>query len=324
MSKFIYSFGIILSGLSLGYMIQILVRRGWIKLPMDIDALRILLQRVALLLINPVAVVGAIWVLSLKNAALAALPFVGLFALLSGGVIALGVARVLKMSPQKTGSMYVCGAFTNIGAIGALICFVFLGEKGFALVLIYKLFEELSYYAIGFPVAKYYGSSTRREGISDHLKNLARDPYIMIAVSSIIIGASLNVNDVERPEFYKTIIAVFVPLLSILLLMSIGLALRFRRIRDYLRECISLSIIKFIIIPLMASSLAYLIGFAEIDDGLPLKVVMILSCMPVAFIALIPPSIYDLDLDLANSCWFFTTALLVIVMPLLLALINWV
>ena len=322
MSKFIYSFSIILCGLSLGYLVQILVRRGRIKLPIDIDALRIWLQRVALLVINPVAVVGAIWVVSLNDAALAALPFVGLFALLTGGAIALGVARIFKMSPQKTGSMYVCGAFTNIGAIGALICFVFLGEKGFALVLIYKLFEELSYYAIGFPIAKYYSSSARREGITDHLKNLARDPYIMIAVFSIIIGALLNVNEVKRPEFYKTIITVFVPLLSIMLLMSIGLALRWRRIRDYLRECVSLSIIKFIIIPLMATALAYVMGFAKIDDGLPLKVVMILSCMPVAFIALIPPSIYDLDLDLANSCWFFTTALLVIVLPVLLVLIT--
>jgi predicted permease len=155
-------------------------------------------------------------------------------------------------------------------------------------------------------------------------KNLTRDPYIFMALSSIVIGGLLNFNGVVRPEFYKTIIAVFVPLLTILLLTSIGLALRFRRIRDYLRECVSLSIIKFIIIPILATSLAYVIGFGEIDDGLPLKVVMILSCMPVAFIALIPPSIYDLDLDLANSCWFFTTALLVIVLPILIVVINWI
>jgi predicted permease len=324
MSKFIYSFSIIISGLSLGYIIQILVRRERISLPIDIDALRTLLQRIALLVINPIAVVGAIWVISLKNATLIALPFVGLFALLAGGGIALGVARMLKFGPQKTGSMYVCGAFTNIGSIGALVCFVFLGEKGFALVLIYKLFEELSYYAIGFPVAKYYSDSTSEERIRDHLKNLTRDPFILMALSCIIIGGLLNFSGVDRPEFYATIIAVFVPLMTIMLLTSIGLALRFRRVREYLRECVSLSIIKFIFVPIMATSLAYMMGYAKIDDGLPLKVVMILSCMPVAFTALIPPSIYDLDLDLANSCWFFTTALLVIVLPILLVLIKWV
>jgi predicted permease len=145
-----------------------------------------------------------------------------------------------------------------------------------------------------------------------------------MALSSIIIGGLLNFSDVDRPEFYATIIAVLVPLMAALLLTSIGLALRFRRVRDDLRECAALSIIKFIFIPILATSLAYMMGYAKIDDGLPLKVVMILSCMPVAFTALIPPSIYDLVLDLANSCWFFTTALLVMVLPILLVLIKWV
>jgi hypothetical protein len=44
--------------------------------------------------------------------------------------------------------------------------------------------------------------------------------------------------------------------------------------------------------------------------------------MPVAFNALIPPSIYDLDLNLANSCWFFTTALLIFVLPGLLFILG--
>jgi hypothetical protein len=51
---------------------------------------------------------------------------------------------------------------------------------------------------------------------------------------------------------------------------------------------------------------------------------MILSSMPVAFNALIPPSIYDLDLDLANACWFFTTSALIVVLPVLLVLISMV
>ena len=76
--------------------------------------------------------------------------------------------------------------------------------------------------------------------------------------------------------------------------------------------------------PIQFKLLAYLLGFGNIENGLPLKVVIILSSMPVAFSALIPPSIYDLDLDLANSCWFFTTALLIIILPLLLIILNMV
>lgn len=322
MAKFVYSFGIIIFGLALGYIFQILVSRKLIKLQIPIDDLRKLLQKVALLFLNPVAIVGAIWVVSIKNVGLIALPFVGLFALLTGGALALGVARMLRLAPKKTGALYGCGSFTNIGSIGALICFVFIGETGFALVPIYKIFEELSYYAIGFPIAKYYSSSTHTEKVSDHLKNLARDPFILVALSSIVLGGILNLSGVSRPELYRTVISVFVPLATIMLLSSIGLAMKFRRVRDYLPECVSVSVIKFALVPVLATSLAYLLGFGKIEGGLPLQVVIILSSMPVAFNALIPPSIYDLDLDLANSCWFFTTAMLIFVLPALVFIIN--
>jgi len=324
MSKFIYSFGIILTGLALGYVIQMLVGRGMIRLPIPIDRLRKLLQRIALLFVNPVAIVGAIWIVNIESVRLAASPFNGLFAILAGGVLALGAARLLHLEPKKTGAMYGCGSFTNIGSIGALVCFVFLGEKGFALVPIYKLFEELSYYSIGFPIAKYYGSSENTEKMSERVKGLARDPFILVALSSIVLGGLLNFTEIRRPEFLRSVVSVFVPLGTVMLLTSIGLALKFRRVRNYLKECISVSLIKFILVPGLAVSLAYLIGFGSIDDGLPLKVVIILSSMPVAFTALIPPSIYDLDLDLANSCWFFTTALLMAVLPLQLLVLGMV
>ena len=169
MAKFIYSFSIIFFGLLSGYGVQILVQRGRLNLPMPIDELRKLLQKLALLFINPIAIVGAIWVTSIQDVRLAALPFNGLFALMSGGVLALLAARLLGLEPRKTGAMFGCGSFTNIGSIGALICFVFLGETGFALVPIYKLFEELSYYAVGFPIAKYYSIGGKEERITQRL-----------------------------------------------------------------------------------------------------------------------------------------------------------
>ena len=323
MSKFIYSFGIIFFGLALGYVIQILHSRGRLPLPLSIDDLRILLQKVALLGLNPVAIVGAIWIVRIKDVGLVALPFIGFFALLTGGLLALGAARLLKLESRKTGAIFGCGSFTNIGSIGMLVCFVFLGEAGFALVPIYKIFEEVFYYSVGFPIAKYYSGAVQNDGgVATRLKGLIRDPFILVAVSSLILGALMNLSELPRPVIYGTVNAVVVPLATILLLTSIGMALRFSRVGDYLAECISVSMIKFVLVPVSASTLAWFIGFGSIDDALPLKVVVILSSMPVAFSALIPPSIYDLDLDLANSCWFVTTALLVVVLPLLLFILR--
>lgn len=320
--KFIYSFSIIIFGLALGYIVQVLVNRQTIKLPVAMDRLRKLLQYIALLFLNPIAIVGAIWMVNIQNIRIAALPFLGLFALILGGMLALGAAKLLKLEPYKTGAMYGCGSFTNIGSVGALICFIFLGEPGFALVPIYKLFEEVSYYGIGFPIAKYYSGADASVDTWSRLKGLTRDPFIIVAISSIIIGGILNYSGMSRPSFFGTVNAVFVPLATIMLLASIGMALKVRKIRNYVRESVAVSIIKFAIVPVTVSMLALFIGFNDFDGGLPLKVVIILSSMPVAFNALIPPSIYDLDLDLANSCWFVTTALLIVVLPILLLIIG--
>ena len=106
MAKFIYSFSIIFFGLLSGYGVQILFQRGLLNLPMPIDELRKLLQKIALLFINPIAIVGAIWVASIQDVRLAALPFNGLFSLMSGGVLALLAARLLGLEPRKTGAMF--------------------------------------------------------------------------------------------------------------------------------------------------------------------------------------------------------------------------
>jgi predicted permease len=322
MSKFIYSFGTILFGLSLGYVVRILIEHSVIRLPVPVDLLRRSLQRGALLFVNPIAVMGAVWLVNIESVRLAALPFNGLFGILAGGVFALALARLLHLGPKKTGALYCCGSFSNMGSIGGLVCFVFLGEEGFALVPIYRLFEELCYFSVGFPVAKYYSGSQNGVRVSDRISELARDPFILVTLASLLLGGLLNFAGVQRPSFFQSVVSVFVPLGTVMLLASVGLALRLRRVRDYLKECVSVSLIKFVLVPVSAVSLGYWIGFGDIAGGLPLKVIIIESCMPVAFIALIPPSIYDLDLDLANSCWIFTTSLLAVILPLLLLVLR--
>lgn len=325
MSKLVLSLGIIVVGLSLGYAIQRLSDADILRLPISLEGLRKGLQKIALLFVLPVTILGAIWIVDVRSISIAALPLIGLGAITLGGILAMGAARMLRLEPRKTGALIPCGSFTNIGSIGALICYVFLGEKGFALVPIYKLFEELTYYGVGFPIAKYFSTmDEKQESTANQLKALFTDPFILVALSSIILGSILNLSDLRRPEIFSIINATFIPLGTGLLLISIGLAMRFKSVRHYLKACTLVALIKFAIVPLCATTTAWLIGYGNMENALPLKVVMILSCMPVAFNALIPPSIYGLDLDLANACWLFTTSALIVVLPVLLTLINMV
>ena len=326
MAKFVFPIGIIICGLSFGYLIQRLVNTGRLALPISLELFQKALQKSALLFVFPITITGAIWVVRVQAAAIATLPLLGFGAIMLGGISALAAARLLRLPPYKSGALYCCGSFTNIAAIGGLVCYVYLGESGFALVQIYKIFEDLTYYGIGFPIAKYYSvrEAVRQESTYVRLKGLLKDPFIIVAVSSILVGGILNLSGLPRPGGFRMINTIFIPLGTGMLLVSIGLSMQFKRVKDYLKECLVVAGIKFLIVPLAIGGLAYLIGYGEIENGLPLKVVIVLTSMPVAFSALIPPSIYDLDIDLANACWFFTTACLIWVLPVLLIVIEFI
>ncbi len=325
MTKLLFTLGVIGAGLSFGYGLQRLAAAGRTRLPLPLADLRRLLQKIGLLFFMTISFLGAVWIIRVDSLKIAALPFLGVFILLLGGALAVAAARVLRLSRKQTGSLFACGSFSNIGSIGALVVFVFLGEKGFALVALYKLFEEMVYFTIGFPVAKYFsteGGEGGPAGFSTRLRNVVSDPFVLAALAAIAIGGTLNLAGVKRPEFFQTVNSFFVPAGTFVLLTSIGLAMRFSSAGKYAKECLAICAIKFLALPAVACLIGYLLGFGRVDSGLPLKVVLVVSAMPVAFTALIPPSIYDLDLNLSNACWLTSTLSLVGVLPIIFLLIR--
>ena len=321
MGRLLFSIGLVVFGIGAGYLIQVLVKKGVLHLPFEDTRKR--LQKAALLFFNPVAILGATWVADIHNIKIVALPFLGLTALVSGGCLAFATSRLLQLNRKQTGAYIVCGGFTNIGSLGALFCFMFLGEQGFALVPFYKLFEESLYYAVGFPAAKSFSNDlSETPSFFQRLKNALSDIFVLVAVSSIGIGLLLNLFGVPRPAIYANVNAVFIPLAALLLLVSIGMAMRFSSVRTFFVPGLIIALIKFLIIPVTIVGLGLTLGLHRLDNGLPLKVMLILASMPVGFIAMVPPTIYDLDIDLANACWLITNALLLLQVPMLLLFIR--
>ncbi len=322
MQKLIFSLAIILTGLIFGYIGQKLARKYSVDHENSILFIRKLLQKAGLLFFMPISFVAAVWVVSFEDIRVTFLPFIGAGSLLLGGALGLVATTVLKKGGKQKGELFCCGAFTNIGSIGALIAFVFLGEAGFGLIALYKLFEESVYYAICLPVIKYY-SGTKNEGtVWERFSEISRDPFVRAAIIALVCGLSFNLSGLHRPVFLETMNGFFVPFGTFILLVSIGLGMRFSSVGEYLIEGLLVSLIKFVVVPFTAVTVAYFLGFGDINHGLPLKVVLIASSMPVAFGALVVASVYDLDLDLANSCWLITTAALVIVVPWLYFLLS--
>jgi len=151
---------------------------------------------------------------------------------------------------------------------------------------------------------------------------LAHDPFLLVSIFSLTTGTTLNLLNVPRPEVFSQLNALLIPLTTVILLASIGMAMRFGKTSAYLKEGVAILGVKFLLVPAVCTSLAALLGLGGIAGGLPLKVVLVLSSMPVAFNALVPPSLYALDLDMANSCWLISVLGMAGLLPLLHVLLT--
>ncbi len=311
----LFSLGLIATGLSAGYLYRNITPQGIKLSEEETNTLRRRLQEAALLYVNPVAFGGAIWALKLSDIRIIAMPFLGAFAILLGGVLAFLAARGLKLERKQNGVFVVCGSFSNIGSIGSLVCYILLGEPAVALMPFYKLFETFLYYGVGFSYAKSMSEKMGEAGNSTRLMSVLTDKFVVVAMSSMAAGLLLNLMGFQRPAFYSQLNSVLIPLGTLLLLSSIGMAMRFGKMRGYLGEAAVISLIKFIIVPSAVYILGSWLGLGAVDGGLPLKTALVLASMPVAFTAMVPPTIYDLDIDLANTAWFVTTLLLLLVVP---------
>lgn len=317
MKPILSSFTLIATGLLLGYGIRLLFEKGVLGPNERLGRLRSFLQRLVLLGLGPVTFAGALWIVEIREPKIALLALIGAFCHIFGGAAAALVARLFRMAPPQAGAFFCCGFFTNVGAIGGLVIFMFLGEEGYAMVPLFKLLEELVYYGIGFPVARLYSDGAKKKAGGSLLPRLLRDPFLRVAVGGLVLGTALNLSGIPRPAFYSSLNSLLIPLSTVLLLASIGMAMRFGKTALYLKEGFTIIFLKFLLVPAACVSLAALAGLNGIAGGLPLKAVLVLSSMPVAFNALVPPSLYGLDLDLANSCFLVSVLGLAALLPAL-------
>ncbi|MFP7494291.1 hypothetical protein SFC66_10930 [Terribacillus saccharophilus] len=320
--SFIYAISIILIGLIIGRAVRVVAEKyrlpEWFSLNYFMNAL----IRVVLLVLNPIILISAFWSADLTNVRLIYLPIFGIVTIFLGAALALLFSRWKQLPKEQIGSMFVSGAFLNLGSFGVLFCTLFIGEQAIAYAAMFRLLEEFTYYTIIYPIAKSYGSLNDAASGS-RVMRILKDPFIMITFSSIVIGAVLNVSPIERFGWLGASNSTLIALASILLLIPIGFSMRIVSVKKYWTLSVWLIPIKFLAVPLVITGIAYLIGLGNLYDGILLQVLLIMSAMPPAVASLVPPRLYKLDMELANSNWIVATSSLVFVLPILYVLVNW-
>jgi predicted permease len=311
MLRFFISLSLIPAGLFAGILLKRLLRDGGHE--EKISLVRLRLQQLALLLLNPAAVMGAIWALPLEDLEIIALPFLEIAAIALAAVLSLVYTGKAAWKAPRRGSHFCLCFYTNVGAMGGLMVYALLGEPGFIFLSFYKMFEEFMYYAVGFPGAARFGRDHKKGGSG--LGRILKDPFVLIATSAMTTGLILNTAGIPRPLFYAPLNSVLVPLMSLIMLCSIGMGFEFRGIMKHAESLGSVFIIRYLFVPVIITLAAWVAGLGRIQGGLPLKTVFILCHMPTGFLSAILPGIYGLDQDYTNAGWMATMLFLIPAVP---------
>jgi predicted permease len=316
MGGVIYSFSIIFGSLFFGYFIR---KRNIIA---NTEELSKAIIKNTFRFISPIILCVSFWKLNLTNLSIWTLPFVGLATCTILLILSKYLAGVHKLNPKQTGSYITAAAFSNIGyTLGGFLCFILCGETGLALAIMYTLFYTPYFYTIGFYVARHYGQE-RQARVKGGSKGMGIEDIRLFPFIGLLLGVGLNLSRIPRPDFFAYVLKVLVPTATFGYFSSIGLTFSFSAVKRFKRVCFSISVLKFIVSPLVGFGLAYLMGYHRILEGLPMKIVLIESAMPVALSALLLTKFFDIDQDLANACWLVTTFMMVAIIPILINLLS--
>lgn len=303
LNQFVFIFTVICLGFLVG---QLLGR----KLPDRTAVIRQVTVFIALRISIPISILLAIWQLHELNWQALALPIIGTLFLLSGFGLGFVLSKLFSMSPIQQAVYTPAAGFTNIGAVGALVVLVFLGESGLALLPLFKLLEEFVYFALFFPYAAKFSPA-----VTMQRRVWWQDRILQTMIVALLVGLVLNVTHVSRPTWMGSLSGVLVPLGTFSLMISVGLVFRFGSMLKYWREAVVMALAKQFILPLIVLGMVFVSGQMNTFDGLLLQVSVLIAMMPMAFIVLLPAALYQLDQDLANACWLVNLLVFLCVLP---------
>lgn len=301
----------------------ILWRRGLMKRPDGHELAGRMARgssRLSMICLIPPMAMLVFWTGELPGGPSAMMPFLGLTVHLLGGFTGWFLARGLAQPRPIQGACFLGGASSNVLTFGGIVSVLLLstpqdphGEQALSAMQLYRVLEGPFYYLVAWPVAAVLSSAgPHAASWSDTFRRSFR-PVTLLPLGGMAVGIALNLAHVRRPDALNGLASWLVRGNVVLLGLTVGLTLRRAAIGRRWPLCLGISAIKFILLPCAAGGALYLLGFR----GLHLQTALVCASMPVAFMAVVGANLVGLDEEVLSSLWLFTTASMIVVVPIL-------
>jgi predicted permease len=239
------------------------------------------------------------------SADLVEIPFIAWGITLAGVTVAWLLARAMRLPGPTAGAFILCAAFGNTGYLGYPLAAALLGETGLVRGIFYDVFGTVAaVLTVGVVVA---GELGEHEGRVNPLKELLTFPPFL----ALLLALALRSVTVPGPvsDWLVALSKIVVPLI----MMSVGLSLKPRSIKQRLGAVGAVGAVKLLALPLFA----LLLGRLLMSDAEATRLLVLQAGMPSMMLTLVIGLRFKLDVDFIASAILVTTVAAVFAVPLM-------
>lgn len=237
---------------------------------------------------------------------LSILPIVGLLSSFIIGAIVFLILKFKKYNNKTLWSILLTVILGNTGFMGYPIILGAFGNQGFVRAIFFDVSTTITFLIMNIVLILIFGGT---------YKQAIKKAIFLPPLWALIFGILFNLMNIPIGIVASNIISSFAAVTIPLIMLALGLSLKFEGIKLHKFTVTFTSVIKLVLYPLI--TLIILILFRM--HGLEFNISLIQAAMPSGMFALVLAITYDLDFRLTSDCIFTNTLLSLITIPILVA-----
>lgn len=215
--------------------------------------------------------------------------------LLCGGIAYL-FANLRNYSKETRWGLVTASAMLNSGFLGYPVVLGVFGSIGLVSAVFYDLGSVILFIFFGFLLILVYGGN---------YQGIFRESVFFPSIIAITLGVLANVFQLPLGSLVPDILNYLSGAAIPLIMLSLGLSLEFKEVKEYFAAASFVSVIRLVISPVIAIVLASLLGLS----GVNFQVTVVQAGMPSGMLTMVLAIIYNLDIKITAACVFLSTAL---------------
>ncbi len=194
-------------------------------------------------------------------------------------------------SKIKTWTLMIASAMMNTGFVGYPITLGVFGNEGLINAIFFDLSTSIIFVVYGMVLVSQFGGD-RKEVVKSGLS--------FMPLWAVIFGLIFNIGHIQYGYVLNSALTYLANSTVPLIMISLGLTIDFKGIKDYLSDSLVVSAIRLVIAPVIV-----FVALSALNvTGLIFKVAVLESGMSTAMTALVLSITYGLDNKLMSSCIF--------------------